>query len=317
MTITVASGTSTPTSITVVATSTSTLTGPELGHDPLLLGRRQLAVEEADAQAGQLGPGQAFGFGHHRRGLDPVRPLDQRAHHEGPVPARHLGPAPAPTPRRPLAGPLSQVVVTGSRPGGSSSMMVMSRSPKTTMAAVRGMGVAVITSRSGSRPWPSAPRPLARRAARCSTPKRCCSSMTTTPRERKPTRSVRRAWVPIRRSTEPSARPAWRAVRSAAPVLLVSRATRSGRRPSERRRVGHREALDQPGHLGGVLLGQHLGGGHQRALVAALHRHQHGGHRHHRLARADVALEQPVHGERAGQIAADGLHGPALGLGRA
>ena len=31
-------------------------------------------------------------------------------------------------------------------------MMVMSRSPKTTMAAVRGIGVAVITSRSGSRP---------------------------------------------------------------------------------------------------------------------------------------------------------------------
>ena len=29
-------------------------------------------------------------------------------------------------------------------------MTVMSRSPKTTMAAVRGMGVAVMTSRSGS-----------------------------------------------------------------------------------------------------------------------------------------------------------------------
>ena len=61
-------------------------------------------------------------------------------------------------------------------------MMVMSRSPKTTMAAVRGIGVAVITSRSGSRPSPSSPRPLSRRAARCSTPKRCCSSITTTPR---------------------------------------------------------------------------------------------------------------------------------------
>ena len=37
----------------------------------------------------------------------------------------------------------------------------MSRSPKTTMAAVRGMGVAVITSRSGSaRPGLAAPRAL-------------------------------------------------------------------------------------------------------------------------------------------------------------
>ena len=154
MTITVASGTSTPTSMTVVATSTSSVPGPELGHDPLLLGRRQLAVEQPDPQAGQLRAGQALRLGHHRGGLDPVRSLDQRADHEGPVAGGHLGPAPAPTPPRPRAGS-GATVVTGSRPGGSSSMMVMSRSPKTTMAAVRGMGVAVMTSRSGSRPVPS------------------------------------------------------------------------------------------------------------------------------------------------------------------
>ena len=45
------------------------------------------------------------------------------------------------------------------------------------MAAVRGIGVAVITSTSGTAPPPA----LSRRAARCSTPKRCCSSITTTP----------------------------------------------------------------------------------------------------------------------------------------
>jgi hypothetical protein len=39
MTMTEASGMSTPTSMTVVATSTSRSTGPELGHDPLLLRR--------------------------------------------------------------------------------------------------------------------------------------------------------------------------------------------------------------------------------------------------------------------------------------
>src|ERR1700728_3648484 len=48
------------------------------------------------------------------------------------------------------------------RPGGISSSVVRSRSPKITMAAVRGIGVAVMTSRSGS---PSVP--LARNVARC------------------------------------------------------------------------------------------------------------------------------------------------------
>ena len=40
---------------------------------------------------------------------------------------------------------------------------------------MRGIGVAVITSTSGSSPLP-------RSSARCSTPKRCCSSITATPR---------------------------------------------------------------------------------------------------------------------------------------
>ena len=100
------------------------------------------------------------------------------------------------------------------------------------MAAVRGMGVAVITRRSGSLPVPSSPRPLSRSAARCSTPNRCCSSMTTTPRQSKTTRSVSRAWVPTRMSTVPSASPSWIDVRSAAPVRLVKSATRSGRLPA-------------------------------------------------------------------------------------
>ena len=143
--------------------------GPELGHHPLLLRRGELAVEEPDPQAGQLRGGQTLGLGHHRRGLDPFRPLDQRAHHEGPVAGGDLVAHPLPRLGRPGPAPRSQAVVTGSRPGGSSSMMVMSRSPKTTMAAVRGMGVAVITSRSGHDrrrrhhgPWPAAP-PAARR----------------------------------------------------------------------------------------------------------------------------------------------------------
>ena len=42
------------------------------------------------------------------------------------------------------------------------------------IAAVRGIGVAVITSTSGELPF-------ARSRSRCSTPKRCCSSITATP----------------------------------------------------------------------------------------------------------------------------------------
>ena len=157
MTMTVASGTSTPTSITVVATSTSSVAGPERLHGPLLVGRRQLAVEQADPQPGELVRGQALGLGDRRGGLDPLRSLDQRAHHEGPVAGGHLGAHPRPRllglERRPEPGGGDRAC----RPGGSSSMTVMSRSPKTTMAAVRGIGVAVMTSRSGSRPAVRAP----------------------------------------------------------------------------------------------------------------------------------------------------------------
>lgn len=52
----------------------------------------------------------------------------------------------------------------------------MSRSPNQVMAAVRGIGVAVMTSRCG------AVEPLAFNDSRCSTPKRCCSSMTASAR---------------------------------------------------------------------------------------------------------------------------------------
>ena len=112
-----------------------------------------------------------------------------------PVPGRRVSP--------PGASPGSHSVVTGWRPGGISSSVVRSRSPKITMAAVRGIGVAVITSRSGS---PSVP--LARRVARCSTPNRCCSSMGTAPSDPNVTSSVRRAWVPTTMLTSPDANPA-------------------------------------------------------------------------------------------------------------
>ena len=69
-------------------------------------------------------------------------------------------------------------------------------------------------------------------------------------------------------------------------------------------------------HPGGVLFGQDLGRRHQGGLVATLDGREHGGHGHHRLARAHVPLEEPVH--RAGRPARsspDAVDGPALGGG--
>ena len=86
----------------------------------------------------------------------------------------------------------------------------------------------------------------------------------------------------------PSASPACSRARSAAGVRLVSSATRSG--PVRRAAVcslGH--ASRPPSSVampGVVLLGQHLGRRHQRALVAALDRGEQGGHGDDGLARA-------------------------------
>ena len=83
-----------------------------------------------------------------------------------------------------------------------------------------------MTSTSGTEP-----SDFSRRAERCSTPKRCCSSMTTMPSREKRTASVNNAWVPTTRSTSPLARPASSLARSAAPVRLVSSSVRSALSP--------------------------------------------------------------------------------------
>ena len=51
-----------------------------------------------------------------------------------------------------------------------------------------------------------------------------------------------------------------------------------------------------------VLGGQHLGGRQQRGLAAGVDDGQHGPQRHQRLARADLALQQPLHRLRPGQL---------------
>jgi hypothetical protein len=80
----------------------------------------------------------------------------------------------------------------------------------------------------------------------------------------------------------------------------------------ERARLGDAEPVQEPAQREVVLLGQHLGGGHDRPLVAALHGAEQGVERHHRLARSHVPLQQPVHGPGGSQVGVDLGHGPGL-----
>ena len=58
---------------------------------------------------------------------------------------------------------------------------------------------------------------------------------------------------------------------------------------------GHRLGAEQPLDRREVLLGERLGGRHQRRLVAVLDGAQHRVQRDHRLAAADLAHQQPLH----------------------
>ena len=129
MTMTVALGTSTPTSMTVVATRTCRPAGTELCHHGLLLRRRQLPVQQAEAQARQRPGTEAGELLAGRGGLDALRLLDQGADDVGLVAGGDLL-AHRPPGRLHLRGDrVAQIVLTGVRPGGSSSSTVVSRSP--------------------------------------------------------------------------------------------------------------------------------------------------------------------------------------------
>ena len=77
---------------------------------------------------------------------------------------------------------ITRAVVTGCRPGGRSVIRVTSRSPNCVRQSDRGIGVAVITSTCGA-------APSCENAARWATPNLCCSSMTTSPSRSKKTLS--------------------------------------------------------------------------------------------------------------------------------
>ena len=64
-------------------------------------------------------------------------------------------------------------------------------------------------------------------------------------------------------------------------------------------------AAEQPVERAVVLLGQRLGGRHQRGLGAVLDRPQHRVQRHDGLARADLAHQEPLHRPVAGEVRVD------------
>ncbi len=197
------------------------------------------------------------------------------------------------------------MVWIGARPAGSSSSTEDSRSPKTVIATVRGMGVAVITSTCGGS------AALSVRAARCSTPKRCCSSTTTSPRSANETVSSSRAWVP---TTMPASPLAIRSSGSRRWVLVIDPVSSSTpvatSGPPEPAALG--EVTEQGGDRAQVLLGEHLGGREQRRLTARVDDPQHRAERDQGLAGADLALQQAVHRVRLGQVGGDLLaHLPA------
>ncbi len=65
-----------------------------------------------------------------------------------------------------------------------------------------------------------------------------------------------------------------------------------------------------------MLLGEDLGGGHERGLGALLEGHDHREQRHHGLARAHVALHEAVHGVRRAQVVGDLPQHPFLRRGQ-
>ena len=64
-----------------------------------------------------------------------------------------------------------------------------------------------------------------------------------------------------------------------------------------------------------MLLGQDLSRRHQGALVTVLDRAVSGGSGYHRLACANIALHQTVHGRAPAEISQYFIDGPALGAG--
>ena len=147
------------------------------------------------------------------------------------------------------------------------------------------------------RTWGASPSgALASSAARWRTPKRCCSSTTATARRSNSTASSISAWVPTMSFSSP--------VRELAQQVGAPRRGRG----AGQQRDGHQLAGHERLQRGEVLLGERLGGRHERRLHAVLDGAQHRVQGDDGLARADLAHEQALHRALGGEIGVDLVH---------
>ena len=173
-----------------------------------------------------------------RRHLELLGLLDQRAHHVGLAPGRHL--RAHGVPRRGVG-----------RAGRSAQRVDDRRAARRQLVEHADVEVAVDGHRRGARDRRGRHhqhvghrlrRALSRSAARCSTPKRCCSSTTTTPRRWKSTRLLDER-VGADGDVDARRRRGRRAARARSPPVtrFVSSSTRSGRSPKRLSGSGHRQ----------------------------------------------------------------------------
>ena len=160
--MTLAFGTSMPTSTTVVDDEQMQLARRKRLHHPLLAVGLQPAVQQADAVRGKHFLREVVGHLGGRLEVDLVRLFHERID-DVRLTARVELPADERVDLVAARSRASPRVLIGSRPGGRSRMTDTSRSPYSVSASVRGIGVAVITSTSGRSPLPEASPAAARR----------------------------------------------------------------------------------------------------------------------------------------------------------
>ena len=247
-------------------------------HQVAPVGRLQPAVQAADAEPAQLRALQPRRLLLRRARPRRLRLLDQRAD-DVRLPALAQQARQPPVRLRARAPRSSAVTIGRRRRRRLRDLADRPGRRRRSARACAGSASRSCAARAGTRPSTS--------ALRCSTPKRCCSSTTATATFARSTPSWISACVPTRIDAPAAA--------SRAPL-----ADRAGQQAAGDAELAA-ELLDGEE----VLLGERLGRRHQRALVAALDRAQQRVQRDHRLPRADVALEQPLH-----------RHRPARGRGR-
>ena len=165
---------------------------------------------------------------------------------------------------------------TGWRSSGGVCSVDISRMPVTAISSVRGIGVADIASTSTE-------VRSALSCSLCSTPKRCSSSMTTSPRSLNRTSLDRMRWVPMTRSTEPVGEAVEHGL-----GLAVALEAREGPHDDREPGVPLGEGVD-------VLLDEQRRRAQHGHLLAVLHRLERRAHRDLGLAVADVAADEAVH----------------------